>query len=137
MRGSVFLAPPILLTLAQPDVGSALVLCVIGALMVLLCAPRRMAFTFLLLAAVFAVFSWMFLFKDYQKQRVATLFNPPRFLSFGRILERAWRMIRPRMVSRPSSMGEARPERAAPFPVKFILISSALRRPTSSMTAPW
>ena len=76
MRGSVFLAPPILLTLAQPDVGSALVLCVIGALMVLLCAPRRMAFTFLLLAAVFAVFSWMFLFKDYQKQRVATLLNP-------------------------------------------------------------
>lgn len=76
LRGSVFLAPPILLTLAQPDTGSALVLCVIGALMILLSVPRRMAFTLVLLAAVFAAFSWLFLLKDYQKQRVTTLLNP-------------------------------------------------------------
>ncbi len=67
----------ILLVLAQPDFGSALILFLVWLFMILAIGFSRKYFLIvgLILAVTFAG-SWFLFFKDYQKERIATFFNP-------------------------------------------------------------
>lgn len=70
------LVVPVLL---QPDLGSALVMLAIWFGLVLLAGIRARYIVALLLIGVSAfVMSWLFLFKDYQKDRLLTFVNPAR-----------------------------------------------------------
>ncbi|MDP2753473.1 MAG: FtsW/RodA/SpoVE family cell cycle protein, partial [Nitrospirota bacterium] len=67
----------IILVLAQPDFGSALLLLLLWLAMIALAGFKRKYF--IVLALIFAVVGtagWTFMFKDYQKQRVLTFLNP-------------------------------------------------------------
>lgn len=77
--GSALLIPPILLTLLQPDFGSALVLVVLGLFLILLvdrCFKNFIKIIILLI--LIAISAWFFVLQDYQKDRVLTLINPQR-----------------------------------------------------------
>lgn len=67
----------IALVLAQPDFGSALILFLLWLAMISLVGFRKKYFIVIILI-IFLIMagSWSFLFKDYQKQRVLTFFNP-------------------------------------------------------------
>jgi len=67
----------ILLVLKQPDFGSALILFMIWASMVVLAGFKKkyLLIIGLILVLVFSS-GWIFFFKDYQKQRIFTFLNP-------------------------------------------------------------
>lgn len=67
----------VILTLLQPDFGSSLMLLSMWALMLFISAVPWRTLLFLLgsLAAIF-IFAWMFLFADFQRQRILTFLNP-------------------------------------------------------------
>lgn len=68
---------PAVLVLLQPDLGSTLVLIAVWLGMVVFSGIRLKHFLILFLAfAVVFAFSWLFLFKDYQKQRILSFVNP-------------------------------------------------------------
>ncbi len=68
---------PIVLTLMQPDFGSAVVLIGIWLGMVFLSdIPKKYVITMICAALVFLAVFWLFLFQDYQKQRIITFLNP-------------------------------------------------------------
>ncbi|HNU95949.1 MAG TPA: rod shape-determining protein RodA [Candidatus Magasanikbacteria bacterium] len=68
---------PIFLVMNQPDLGSAVLLGSIWfALMLLTGARKSLIFGFVLFFIALAVFSWFFLFKDYQKDRILTFIDP-------------------------------------------------------------
>ncbi len=69
----------IALIVLQPDLGSALILLALFTAIAILVNVRR-SHLLLLLAAflVGAVMSWFFLFRDYQRERIRTVFNPSR-----------------------------------------------------------
>lgn len=72
-------AIPLVLVLAQPDLGSAAVLTVI-ALMAFLLSPlslRTLFYTGLTVITI-VIMSWFFMMKPYQKQRLLTFFFPER-----------------------------------------------------------
>lgn len=65
------------LVMLQPDFGSALVL--IGTWFIMLIMTgmsRRLIVVLLLIFILFSLGAWMFLLKDYQKERVEVFFNP-------------------------------------------------------------
>jgi len=65
------------LILLQPDFGSALILSAIWLIIVLAAGFKKKYFVFIALALVIVfTLSWFVLFKDYQKERISTLFNP-------------------------------------------------------------
>ena len=65
------------LVLLQPDFGSALMLGAIWLVMVILAGfPKKYLIVVGAVAAVVFILAWSFFFKDYQRQRVLTLFNP-------------------------------------------------------------
>lgn len=67
------------LIMLQPDLGSALVLGGIWFLMLFLTgAKKRYIFGLVILFLLTALFSWAFLFKDYQKERLMTFVDPNR-----------------------------------------------------------
>lgn len=67
------------LIMLQPDLGSALILIGVWFGMVLLAGiPKRYIFGLVAIGVVTVVFSWMFLFKDYQKDRILTFLDPER-----------------------------------------------------------
>jgi rod shape determining protein RodA len=67
----------ILLVLAQPDFGSALLLAAVWIFMLLVSGFKRRYFIAIFLGGVIVFAgSWLFLFKDYQKERVLTFINP-------------------------------------------------------------
>lgn len=70
---------PMALVLLQPDLGSALVLGLIWFGILLLVGTRRFFIISLLVMVVMAAgFSWVYVLKDYQKERVLTFINPER-----------------------------------------------------------
>jgi len=70
---------PIILVMLQPDLGSSLILGVIWfVLMLLTKAKKSLILSFVFLFAVLAVFSWFFLLKDYQKDRLLIFVDPGR-----------------------------------------------------------
>src|SRR3989338_30827 len=69
-----FLIIPVLL---QPDLGSAVVLLAIWLGLILLAGIRtRYIMTLFIIGIGVMIIGWMFLFKDYQKERVLTFINP-------------------------------------------------------------
>lgn len=77
---------PLLLVLKQPDLGTALILVfVFGTIMVLTQLKLR-SFVLLLLAfAVSAPLTWEYLFKNYQRERLISFFDP-----HGHLLDSGW-----------------------------------------------
>lgn len=68
---------PTLLIARQPDLGTSLLIASSGLFVIFLAgASWKLIGTCGLLASAFAPIFWMFLMKDYQKQRVLTLLNP-------------------------------------------------------------
>lgn len=67
------------LTMAQPDLGSSVLLGTIWfAIMFLTGAKRAYIVSFVLSGLVFSVFAWFFLLHPYQKDRVLNFINPSR-----------------------------------------------------------
>ena len=67
----------ILLVLFQPDLGSAIILGAIWLIMTMCAGFNRKYFLIVSISlAVILAISWALLFKDYQKQRIITFFNP-------------------------------------------------------------
>lgn len=68
---------PVLLTLMQPDFGSAMLLVGMWFVVVLFAGiQRRHLIILFLIAVVFSIFAWFFLLADYQQARLATFMNP-------------------------------------------------------------
>jgi rod shape determining protein RodA len=66
-----------ILVLAQPDFGSALLLFLLWlAVIILAGSERKYLIAIFLIVAVIAAGFWVFYFKPYQKQRIATFLNP-------------------------------------------------------------
>lgn len=66
-----------ILTILQPDFGSAMILFVIWLVMIFFGGANKKHLALLALGLiVIAIFTWFFLFADYQKSRVMTFFNP-------------------------------------------------------------
>lgn len=69
----------IMLVMLQPDLGSALILLALFAAIAILVNVRRSHLLLLFVAfLVGAVIGWFFLFHDYQRERIKTVFNPSR-----------------------------------------------------------
>ncbi|WKZ57415.1 MAG: rod shape-determining protein RodA [Bdellovibrionota bacterium] len=68
---------PMALIMRQPDLGTALVIGGVGALMILFVGVElKVLVSGVVLAVAAAVPAWMFLLHDYQRRRVLTLFDP-------------------------------------------------------------
>lgn len=73
----VMIALPVALILKQPDLGTALLVCVSGLIGIFLAGLRWRFIGLAVLAFCLAVWPmWQFVMHDYQKQRVLTLFDP-------------------------------------------------------------
>lgn len=71
------LAVSVLLILLQPDLGSAIIIVAVWASVLLASGVKKKHLIMLAVAgAILALFSWNFLLKDYQKDRIQTVFNP-------------------------------------------------------------
>jgi len=74
---SVILAIPVVLILKEPDLGTALCYLLIGGSMILLARVRTSTAIRLSIAAVaLSIPAWVFMLKDYQRQRVLTFLSP-------------------------------------------------------------
>jgi rod shape determining protein RodA len=68
---------PSLMILRQPDLGTAGLLVLIGGTMTLFVKIERRSLLLLVGSSLVMIFPvWLFVLKDYQKQRILTLFNP-------------------------------------------------------------
>jgi rod shape determining protein RodA len=73
---SVLILVPVALVVVQPDLGTAALIAIAGALVIILAGLRlRVMAALLALAAVGAWFGWSFM-HDYQRKRVLTFLNP-------------------------------------------------------------
>jgi rod shape determining protein RodA len=73
---AVLILVPVALVAVQPDLGTAALIAIAGALVIVLAGLRvRVMATLLALAAVAAWFGWSFM-HDYQRKRVLTFLNP-------------------------------------------------------------
>jgi rod shape determining protein RodA len=73
---SVLIMVPVALVVVQPDLGTAALIAIAGALVIILAGLRlRVIAVLLALAAVGAWFGWSFM-HDYQRKRVLTFLNP-------------------------------------------------------------
>lgn len=74
---ALFAGIPIGLILLQPDFGSAVVLfCIWAGMIAISGISRRSAIGLAILLCVLAASAWLFVFKDYQKQRILTFIAP-------------------------------------------------------------
>lgn len=72
-------AIPAFLILVEPDLGTALTISFISVSMILMSGVRWKAIVAILVTvAVLVPFAWMFVLKDYQKERVRTFLDPER-----------------------------------------------------------
>lgn len=74
----LLLSVPVLLTMKQPDLGTAMLLLFIGTTMALFAGIRRYALTILALMASCAMTGGWFLLHGYQKDRIRTFLSPER-----------------------------------------------------------
>lgn len=75
--GLLFVLIPTLLIAKQPDLGTSLLICASGLFVLLFAGIQwRLIFGFGAFVAACLPLFWMFLMKDYQKQRVMTFLNP-------------------------------------------------------------
>ena len=77
MIAALMVAVPSLLILQQPDLGTSLLVASSGLAVIYMAGIQWRYILSLLIAAVLSIWpAWVFVLKDYQKQRVLTLFNP-------------------------------------------------------------
>lgn len=70
---------PFLLILAQPDLGTGLMLIIIFISMTVFAKLKMQTYGFgMILGSVAGVFAWFYLLRDYQKRRIETLLNPAK-----------------------------------------------------------
>lgn len=75
----VYAALPAVLIAMEPDLGSSLIVMAVWFGIILLSPMRRrLIIVFLIIGIAFAGFSWQFLLRDYQKQRVEVFLNPDK-----------------------------------------------------------
>ncbi|OQY25197.1 MAG: rod shape-determining protein RodA [Desulfobacteraceae bacterium 4572_35.2] len=74
----LLLSVPVILTMKQPDLGTAMLLLFIGTTMALFAGIRRYALTILALLSSCAMTGGWFLLHGYQKDRIRTFLNPER-----------------------------------------------------------
>ncbi len=68
---------PVVLILKQPDLGTSILIATAGLLVVFFAGMSwRLIFSLAALLAAFAPVMWLFVMRDYQKQRVLTFLNP-------------------------------------------------------------
>ncbi|HYD91505.1 MAG TPA: rod shape-determining protein RodA, partial [Flavobacterium sp.] len=76
-HSAIFLVIPVLLAIAQPDMGSAIILCAIWFGMLLVTPVRKTHIVGLLIfLAILGVVGWQTFLHDYQKQRLITFVQP-------------------------------------------------------------
>ena len=74
---AILIAAPVALVLRQPDLGTAMVLCMIGGAMFWLAGIRLWMFVVVGAAIVGAIpLAWQFMLRGYQQQRILTFLNP-------------------------------------------------------------
>ena len=74
---AVIMAVPVVLTLLQPDAGSAMIMVGMWIVMVFVSGIRRTQFTLFVLLMIGSAFvSWVFLLEPYQKDRIRTFMDP-------------------------------------------------------------
>lgn len=79
IMSGVIMAAPIVLVMAQPDLGSAILLLAIWfGLLVALPFPRRRVIGLVVLGMCMAVASWFLVLQPYQKNRLRNFINPQR-----------------------------------------------------------
>ena len=73
----VLLIIPVLLIARQPDLGTSLLVTCAGLFVIFMAGvPWRIIIGFIIAGIMFTIPMWMFLMKDYQRQRVLTMLNP-------------------------------------------------------------
>ncbi len=73
----VLIFMPVVLVIKQPDLGTSLLIAVSGIFVLLLAGiSGKLVAGFIAVVGAAAPVMWMFVMRDYQKQRVLTLFNP-------------------------------------------------------------
>jgi len=79
IRIGFYLGIPLILILIQPDFGTASTyMAMIGGGLFVLGLPKRVIILGIITLLITAIISWSFLFKNYQKERIYTFFNPER-----------------------------------------------------------
>ena len=72
-----FLLLPVLLIAKQPDLGTSLLVTSAGLFVIFMSGVSwRLILIFIIAGAAFTIPMWFFLMRDYQRQRVLTMFNP-------------------------------------------------------------
>ncbi len=73
----VILLLPVLLIAKQPDLGTSLLVSSAGLFVIFMAGVSwRLIFGFMIAGAAFTIPMWLFLMRDYQRQRILTMFNP-------------------------------------------------------------
>ncbi len=73
----IIVSLPVLLTVLQPDAGSALMMCALWLVMILVAGVRRVhVLSFVIAGTIFSLVAWFFLLADFQKDRIRTFFDP-------------------------------------------------------------
>lgn len=76
---AAYIAIPVVLVLAQPDFGSAILLLAVWFGMMIVAGIKRKHFLALIMLGIAALsVMWFSVFKDYQKERILTFLNPSR-----------------------------------------------------------
>lgn len=77
IESGILVAVPTILVLLQPDLGSALILVMLWAAVILVAGIRKVHLLILTLGfSLTSVLSWFFVLADYQKARIMTFLNP-------------------------------------------------------------
>lgn len=73
----IILMIPVLLIAKQPDLGTSLLVTSAGLFVIFMSGVSwKLIFAFIAAGAAFTIPMWFFLMRDYQRQRVLTMFNP-------------------------------------------------------------
>lgn len=76
-NSGALLAPPFILVILQPDLGSAMFLVLLWLTMLIFAGIKIHHLTILgSLASLMGIFGWNFILRDYQKSRIAVFLNP-------------------------------------------------------------
>lgn len=77
IKAAVIIAIPVLLIVKQPDLGTSILVSAAGLMVLFFAGARwRIIVSMIALVAAVAPLMWMFVMREYQKQRVLTFLNP-------------------------------------------------------------
>ncbi len=80
LKISIYIIIPFLLIAKEPDLGTALILVIVGfGTLLIVGIKRKIVISGVLILAIFIPFSYKFLLKDYQKQRIEHFLGSPSY----------------------------------------------------------